>query len=164
MLGICQKRIGKAKRIQQKINWSDLAGPSNSWKCSKIAHFAQNAQFWNSFMNRSARLSQINLIFAGFCSPCRYASDKYHKWDILLKKYFDSKGEMCPSRTIWTANPEPKTQFLAVLKHCSLIIFVRYIKKIARHIIILNFPQNDPFGVLFTFQFTKYRWFPLPYW
>ena len=81
--GICQKRIGKAKIFQQKLNWSDLTGPSNSWKCSKIERFAQNA-----------------------------------KW--------------------------PKTQIFTVLKHCSLIIFVRYIKKIARHITILNFPKNDP--------------------
>ena len=96
------------------------------------------------FLNCSARLSQINLIFAGFFSPCRYASDKYHKPNILLKKYFDSKWEMCPSRTFCTANPCPNTHLLTLLKHCSLNIFVRYIKKIAIHIIISNFPKNDP--------------------
>ena len=43
-------------------------------------------------LNCSARLSQINLIFAWFFSHCQCASDKYHKANILFFKYFDSKG------------------------------------------------------------------------
>ena len=35
-------------------------------------------------LNCSARLIQINWIFAGFFSHCRYASDKYHEPNILF--------------------------------------------------------------------------------
>ena len=130
-----------------------------SWVCSSICtgrtHFPLRVKIFSfkdvwflvyvrSVWQGEKNPAKIDLIFARFFSHCQYASDKYHKPNILLKKYFDSKGEMCPSRTNSTANPWPKTQLLKVLKHCSLIIFVRYIKKIAFHIIISNFPQNDP--------------------
>ena len=42
------------------------------------------------FLNCSAQISHINLIFARFFSHCQYASDKYHKPSILLKTYFDT--------------------------------------------------------------------------
>ena len=45
-------------------------------------------------LNCSARLSQINLIFAGFFSHCQYASNKYHKTNILQKKRFSLWGKL----------------------------------------------------------------------
>ena len=113
----------------RKHAWTNFAVLHN---CAILEHFYE--------LLGPVKSNQIAVFF----SPCRYASDKYHKPNFLLKKYFDSKGEMCPSRTNSTANPWPKTQLLTVLKHCSLIIFVRYIKKIAFHINISNFPKNDP--------------------
>ena len=97
LYGICRKHIGNAKRIQQKLNWSDLTEPSNSRKYRLTIKNTDARPYSLSStyisLNCSARLSQINLIFATFFSYCQYASDKYHKPNILWKKYFHFKGE-----------------------------------------------------------------------
>ena len=62
--------------------WSELWSQRNSRKRSKFAHFAQNAQFWNIFVDFSAIIIQI---FVGICllfPIFQRASFEYHKQTI----------------------------------------------------------------------------------
>ena len=75
---MCQKHIGNAKRMYQKLKWSDLTGPINIRK-NKLTikntddHPCSLSLTYIS-LNCSARLSQINMIFGTFFSHCQNAS------------------------------------------------------------------------------------------
>ena len=57
-----------------------------------MAHFAQNAQFWNVFMNFSVTIILINMGIFLLSPIFQGTSFKYHKPNICWKKYFDFKG------------------------------------------------------------------------
>ena len=87
--GICQKRIGNAKRMCQKLNWSNLTGPSNSRKYRLTIKNMRTRLYSLSLtyisFNCSARLSQINLIFGTFFSHCHYTSSLHPFFSITLR-------------------------------------------------------------------------------
>ena len=83
--------LEKWETIKKSPYESELWLRSNSWKCSKIAHFAQNLQFWN----------------VSISTPCYWSA---HRWSLNLvytpthhpPQELSNKDDICHASSYWT--------------------------------------------------------------
>ena len=82
--GICQKRIGNAKRMCQKLNWSDLTGPSNSRIYRLTIKDTDNRPKYFHFKGAAQIFKRVCWYLNGF----RFGSKLHFLYEIVYIQWF----------------------------------------------------------------------------